>query len=118
MEIGVFEPKITHHRLRYTNLERIASSVEARANFQAGRCPSASDELDDRFMTGQWTTTPVERDLRKEPMLDLVPLAGAGRQVRHMDLQAAVVRELLQLGLPKPIAGTVAAASIRDDVQL
>ena len=50
-------------------------------------------------------------------MLDLVPLAGAGRQVADRDGQLEFVGQLLQLDLPQPHAIAVAAAAVGGDHQ-
>ena len=45
-------------------------------------------------------------------MLDAVPLAGPGRQVRDGDGRADLIGEALQLALAPLHAGTVAAAAV------
>ena len=42
-------------------------------------------------------------------MLDLVPLAGAGRQVVNLDLDADLVGEALEFAFPQANSGAVAA---------
>src|ERR1700760_239944 len=51
-------------------------------------------------------------------MLDLVPLAGARRQMVHLDLEADLAREPVQLAFPQLHPRTVAAAAIRRDHQV
>ena len=50
-------------------------------------------------------------------MLDLVPLAGAGRQVTDGDRDIEFVGQLLQLQLPQPYPRAVAATTISGDQQ-
>ncbi len=50
-------------------------------------------------------------------MLDLVPLAGAGRQVADRDGQPGLVGEAGQLDLPQPGAVAVGAAAVGGDQQ-
>jgi len=50
-------------------------------------------------------------------MLDLVPLAGARRQMTDVNRQAGRVRESLQLPLPQTQARSVAPAAVRRDQQ-
>ena len=50
-------------------------------------------------------------------MLDLVPLAGARREVADLQRQAQVVGQLLQRHLPQPAAAAVAAAAVGGDQQ-
>ncbi len=45
-------------------------------------------------------------------MLDLVPFAGAGRQVGHGDGEAGLVGEALDLALPQADPNAIAAAAI------
>src|SRR5260370_1134795 len=42
-------------------------------------------ELEDRFVVEQLLALPVQADKRKEPVLDLVPLTGAGRLATNRD---------------------------------
>jgi hypothetical protein len=51
-------------------------------------------------------------------MLDLVPLAGAGRQVTDGDRDIKFVGQLLQLQLPQPHPRAVAAAAVGRDQQI
>ena len=59
------------------------------------------DELDDGLVADQRLSTPVLGDEREEPMLDLVPFAGAWRQMANGDLDAELLGEGLKLDLPK-----------------
>jgi hypothetical protein len=43
------------------------------------------DQFDDDLMADQRLAAPISGDERKQAVLDLVPLAGAGRQVAHGD---------------------------------
>jgi len=51
--------------------------VELCAHLQAG-VRGGGDELDDRAIAAQRLAAPVDRDEREQPVLDLVPFAGAG----------------------------------------
>jgi hypothetical protein len=51
-------------------------------------------------------------------VLDLVPLAGAGRQVADLDVKAEFVCQLLQFAFPQPYPRAVAAAAISNRVAL
>src|SRR6266404_4029680 len=50
-----------------------------------------------------------------QTMLDLVPFARAGREVRDRDAQARFIGKLLQLPLPQPQAPAVAASPVGRD---
>jgi hypothetical protein len=68
------------------------------------RCRGA-DQTDDDAVTHRRRGPPILADIREQPGRNLVPLADAGRQMVHLDLDADLARELR----------TVAAAAIRRD---
>src|SRR6266853_1649694 len=65
--------------------------------FEAGIGCRRGDQLDDGAVTAQRFSAPVDGDERKQPMLYLVPFAGAGRQVANRNRELELVRELLKL---------------------
>src|SRR5436305_13727945 len=58
------------------------------------------DELNDRFKRDQGLGTPVDADVRGEPMCDLVPFAGARRRVTDRESQPSFVDQPWHLPLP------------------
>src|SRR4029450_7775682 len=76
------------------------AALEARVGLGRG------DQLDDRLVAGEWAAPPVHGDVAEQPVLDLVPLGGAGREVAHRHLKAGLGRKPGQLSLPgaDPIA--------------
>ena len=52
----------------------------------------------------QRLSAPVNGNVGKEPLLDLIPLAGGRRQVAKGDGQASLGGKLLDLLLPEPVA--------------
>ena len=73
------------------------------------------DEADNGFKTAQRFPAPVLADEGKEPVLDLVPLAGARREMADNDSQACFVGQFLQLEFPKPEPGAIAASRVSRD---
>src|SRR5450755_3022871 len=69
-------------------------------------------------MTHKWLASPVVGNEREQTMLDLVPLAGAGRKVTDRQRQLDVVSQLLQGNFPQTSARAVAPAAIRGNQQL
>ena len=69
--------------------------VELRANTESCTGRRAPDEIHNGFSAHERSPSPVLCDLRKEPMLDLVPLAGSGRKMRDVHAQTRLVREVL-----------------------
>ena len=86
--------------------------VELGANFEAGVCCGGCNELDDGPIAAQRLAPPVDGDEREEAVFDLVPLAGAWRQMTNRDRKLELVGQFLQLDLPKAHAIAVAAAAI------
>jgi hypothetical protein len=96
---------------------RVFAGVEHGLDFESGRGRGGLDRGDDDFVAGQWSPAPAVGDLGEEPVLDLVPLRSARRQVAHGDLQAGLERELGQAHLPQPVAVCVAPAGVGGDQQ-
>ena len=90
----------------------ISSLVQFGLHAQAGRRAGVADQVDHGLKGAEGTAAPVLRDVTKQAMLDLVPLAGARWEVRDMDRQAQVVGPALEFLLPRPRAIAIAAPRI------
>jgi len=90
--------------LRSTNLAPggIFAPIQSACHCQSLRCGGSRDQVDDRFAIAQRLPAPVGGDEREEPVLDLVPPAGAGREATDRDGEPGLIGELLQLELPQP----------------
>src|SRR5918911_5711569 len=99
---AVARDEALHFVIADFNPRRVAASVEFGPYDEARLGAHAPDELNDGFVVDQRSSTPVLSDVTEEAMLDLVPLAGAGRKVRDADGQPRPRRELLKLSLPQP----------------
>ena len=86
--------------------------IEYAPNLQPLFRGCGSYEVHDNFMADQRPPSPVLGDERKQPVLYLVPLARARREVAYAYGKACFLRKLLQLQLPQPQSGTVAPAAI------
>src|SRR6266704_6846025 len=80
----------------------VLAGVESGGDGQAGTGAGAADQADDDFVAGQRPAAPVHRDVGEQPVLDLVPLGGAGREVADGDLQPGLGGQRRKLGLPQP----------------
>src|ERR1019366_5612195 len=60
---------------------------------------------------------PGAGDVAEQPVLDLVPLRRAGREVAHVDLQARLLGEDGELVFPEPARIAVRAAGVAGDQQ-
>src|SRR5260370_7854005 len=75
------------------------------------------NQLDNGLKRRERLATPIDGNVRKEPMLDLVPFAGGRRQVAHGDGEAGLIHQMLHLLLPQPIARPIGATPITPDQQ-
>src|SRR3984893_16226850 len=117
VELGTFEVDGGHVCIRYDNAARVLAGVEFTAHSEAGFGGSGRNQLDDHPIADERLGAPVLADKGKEAVLDLVPLAGAGRQVADHDVEAEFVSQLLQLAFPQTHPRAVAAPAIGGDQQ-
>src|ERR1700736_5313014 len=94
---------------------RISVGVDLGMNLEAGFGGGSSDQLNDDLVADERLAAPVLGNEREEAVLDLVPLAGAGRQMADGDGEIEFVRELLQFHLPQPQPRSIAAAPVGGD---
>ena len=81
MEFVACDVDRSHVLLGYSNAFRIGVGVELAAHGQAGVGSGGADQVDYDAVADQRPGAPVDADEREQPVLDLVPLAGAGRMV-------------------------------------
>ena len=82
---------------------RVAAAVESRADLQSCFGRRVGDEIDDDLVADQWLAAPVLCDVAEHSVFDLVPLAGARREVADVDGQAQLGCQVLQGYLPEPV---------------
>ena len=80
---------------------RIFAAIYARLNDQSALRRRVSNEVHDSLERAQWPTAPVHRDERKQSVLNLVPLAGARREMADVNRHVELVGESLELDLPR-----------------
>ena len=95
----------------------VLPSIEFTAHGEAGFGRGRRDQLDNHPITDERRGTPILADTGEKPVLDFVPLAGAGGQVADRDLDAELVGQLLQFAFPQPDPRAVAAATVGGDQQ-
>jgi len=83
-----------HLRIGDGDPRGILSAVELGADVQAAAAPRRADQTHDRGEVHERRAAPVHRNVREEAMLELVPLAGAGRKVTDRDRQPGAVGQL------------------------
>ena len=79
---------------------RVLAAVEFRPNAESGPTVRRANEAHDRGQVDEWGAAPIHRDVREQPMLDLVPLARTRRKVTDRDHQARPIGQTLQFPLP------------------
>ena len=85
MEVVAGEVDPHHVGVGDADAAGIGCGVDLASDRQSGLGGGGGDELDDGLVADERLGAPVLADEGKEAVLDLVPLAGSGRQV--MDLR-------------------------------
>src|SRR5512142_2333649 len=83
-------------------LHDVVTRIKPRSDLQSGRGRHLTDQVDHHRSTHQGTTAPILREMTEHPVLDLVPLARARREVAHRDREPQEIGQLLDRYLPKP----------------
>ena len=73
---------------RWFGAGRIVAAVEVSGNRQAGLSSGGADEVQDLLITVEWFAGLVLGDLRKETVLNGIPLGSACRVVGNRESQA------------------------------
>src|SRR5262245_12483639 len=94
-------------QLRFVN-RLIQRGLTAQSSLRL-RC---ANEIENCFVIDQRLSSPITTDLRKETMLDRIPLGSSCRIMRDDDRQAKFIRQLLQPIFPPPGAIAVGIATI------
>ena len=106
--------------LRWSELDAfgIAAGVEVTGHGEAGCGLGLADEANDGGMIDERDAGPLLADFGEEPVLDWIPLGGAGGIVADGDEQAKGIGESVLQGMfPQAGIGAVAAAVIGEDEQ-
>ena len=86
---------------------------------QASLSAGCADEFEHLFVAVEGLGHPVFGDLGKQPVLDGIPLGGAGGVMSDGDGDAECIAHLcLDFGLPGPRGATVAAAGVGQNQKL
>ncbi len=108
-----FNPTFSQFFISYFNALFIGGFVQPCVDFQpflGGRPPK---KFNDDLKGLQRLALPVARDMAKQSVLDLIPLAGSWRIVTHFHDQAGVIREFLQFEFPQSATGPVTSSAVR-----
>jgi len=91
VELGQFEAKLGHLFVRDRNTCLVLAFIQGSFHDQAFGSTRSSDEVDHHLNIHQRLTTPVLSYEAEEPMLHLVPLAGARWEMAHRQFQANLI---------------------------
>ena len=73
----------------------VGVGIELGLDRETGLRGRTGDEIDDGFVADQSFAAPVLRDEAEETVLDLVPLARAGREMAYGQLQPRLIGQVL-----------------------
>src|SRR5580700_935364 len=118
MELFLVQCQLLRLSLRSLDANRVRVIIQARLDMEALTGSRTSNELDNGLVGGERFSAPVSGDMAKEPVLDLIPLARARREVADMYSKSCLIGKILELGLPCIGAITIAAPSISSDEQV
>jgi hypothetical protein len=96
---------------------RVGVFIEASLDAQSLSGGGAADQVNDDLPADQRAPSPVGGNVAEHAVLDLVPLAGAGREMTDLDRQPQLVGEFLQLSSPQAHPVAVAAPAVGGDQQ-
>ena len=111
MEFGAFDVDGGHLGVGDDDAARVLASLEFAVHREAGFGGGSGDQLDDHPIADKGLGAPILADEGEEPVLDFVPLAGAGRPVADHDIDAEFVGQFLKFAFPQPDPRAVAGAS-------
>ncbi|SFN15985.1 hypothetical protein SAMN05421863_11173 [Nitrosomonas communis] len=103
--------------VRHLDACLIGVFIKFSLNPQADRCGRVADQVHHDFPAKQWAPTPILGDVTKHAMLNLVPLAGSGREMAILNGHPQFVCEFLQLYTPQAHPVTIAASTVGCDQQ-
>src|SRR5688500_20279791 len=101
MESMSLEIEGVHVGVGDLNAFRVGICIELAADGEAGFGGGRSDQLDDGLIADERPAAPVLGDEREEAVLDLVPFAGAWREMTDGDVDIEFVGESLKFDLPQ-----------------
>ena len=104
-------------RIGYLDALRILVLVQFGTDLEARIGGRRGDQLNDGAVAAQRFAPPIDGDEREQAVLDLVPFAGARRQMAYRDGTSQLIGELLQFNLPEAYAVAVTASAIGRDHQ-
>lgn len=94
------EVQLLHFLGRDGNACEVVASIEACLHGKPRVGGGRGNEFNHGAVIGERASPPVHRDIGEQPMFDLVPFAGAGREVTDGQGEARLISQALQFPLP------------------
>jgi len=101
MEHMLLERDLIHLVRRNLDASLIRFLVETDFDCEASFCRSGCNQIYDGLIIRQGASTPIHADVRKQAMLNLVPLARSRREVACCYFQLLLIGQLLQFSFPR-----------------
>jgi len=95
MESIWFQVELAHLRSGDFDSCGIGSWCQLCLDLEPRRGLGIGDQIDDGLVADQRSCPPVLRDEGKHAVFDLVPLAGSGRKMRYLNMQAGEICQTL-----------------------
>ena len=89
------EVEIRYLRSGYFNSGGVSSLRQFCLDLETGFGLRVAYQVDHGLVADQRSCPPILRDEREHPVFDLVPLAGSGRKMRYMQMQAGEIGQAL-----------------------
>src|SRR5665647_2003910 len=95
----------------------IGFGIQPRMDFQTLLRCRGTNQADHDLKCFQRNALPIAGDVAEQPVLDLIPFAGAGGEMTDLDDHLQLISQALKFRQPQPGARTVAAAAVGCDQQ-
>ena len=112
-----FQVEACHLRIRDFLSLGVPAGVEFASHLQSMSGPCGPNQIYDDRQTLQRPTSPVPADERKQPVLDLVPLACSGREMTYRNRHPHLIGQPPEFPFPQAGPGSVASPRIGCDQQ-
>ena len=117
MEAVPLKPDLRHLLIGDGHTTWVPLPIDLGPDAQAGPAARRADLAHYGRQIYQRDSAPVHGNVREEPMLNLVPFAGAEREVTDGDGQTGPVREALEFPLPQAQPRAIATTGVGCDQQ-
>src|SRR5208337_4393648 len=107
-----------HFLVRDLHLDGVFSLIQLRFDFKSSAGGRFANQPYNHLMADQWPAPPVHTDMRKESMLNFVPLASSRREVAYGGPQSRLRSQGLQFNLPQADAVSITSPTIRTNQQV